>query len=259
MGVSHSKVPRLAGRRPERSGGFQTGDRPDVPAARDSLRSIPARVLEMHPRQRETYAKLIDAALEIYEREGYEGATALRLMAASNTSKQAFYNNFANRAAVFLDVYETVIGSVAESLREVAAESRSRPWEETLRLAIESLLDHVEARPGLVRVVLIEPSGAGPWAAEHHRERLALLPPLLDQGRTLSAHEQDLPPGTGAMALGSAITLLIEEYRAGFPRTREELSRDLYFSLLMPYVGPGDAARMTDETYAADHAERIES
>jgi AcrR family transcriptional regulator len=218
-----------------------------MPAAREQIASVPQRVLEMHGRQREAYLRYIEAALEIYAELGYERASAACIVARAKGSTGSFYNNFANHAACFLDVYETVVGRIAEALR--AADSPSQHWPDRLKASIEAILDLIEERPGMVRVVLIEPTAAGAWAGEHHRSRLALLPPLLDEGRSLSLYGSQLPPHTGAMALGSATTLLIEEHRRGFKRSREHLARDLYFALLMPYVGPADAERMTSSAY----------
>ena len=202
----------------------------------------------MHPVQRDPYLRLVNGAIDAYTESGYDGTGVKEIAAHADSCKQSFYKNFANRSACFIDAYETVVGRIADAVR--AAVATDAPWLEQLRAGLDAVLALIEENPGYVRIVLIEPSGAGPWATKHHRSRLDLLPPLLDAARALSPDGADLPERTGTIALGSAVTMLIDEYRAGFSRSTAELAHDLYFALLMPYVGPGDATRMAAEAYA---------
>ena len=70
------------------------------PARSERPRSIRARS------QAETRQRLLDAAREVLAAEGYAGASIDRIAAAAGYTKGAFYANFANKEAVFIELFE---------------------------------------------------------------------------------------------------------------------------------------------------------
>jgi TetR/AcrR family transcriptional regulator, transcriptional repressor of aconitase len=56
--------------------------------------------------QAETRRRLLDAAREVLAAEGYAGASIDRIAATAGYTKGAFYANFANKEAVFIELFE---------------------------------------------------------------------------------------------------------------------------------------------------------
>ena len=56
--------------------------------------------------QAETRQRLVDAARDVLAAEGYAGASIDRIAATAGYTKGAFYANFANKEAVFVELFE---------------------------------------------------------------------------------------------------------------------------------------------------------
>jgi AcrR family transcriptional regulator len=103
-----------------------------------------------------TRTALIDAAVELCLREGYEHATIERIAEAADISPRTFARYFAGKEAVFMAVLEAVDA-------DIVAELRRQPDHlgplEALRVAHEVVLtriaDHPRGRPSADQVTLM--------------------------------------------------------------------------------------------------------
>jgi len=67
-------------------------------------RSAPARPKRGSPD--ETRARLVAAAAEVFNRDGYHGTDSNRLAAAAGYAAGTFYKHFADKRSIFLEAYE---------------------------------------------------------------------------------------------------------------------------------------------------------
>jgi AcrR family transcriptional regulator len=81
-------------------------------------------------RTQETQARLLDAAEEVFVRDGYEGAQLEEIAATAGRSKGAVYTHFKNKEDLFLALYEHQIRShidrLINSLRKCTNRKQSR-------------------------------------------------------------------------------------------------------------------------------------
>ena len=80
-------------------------------------------------RTRETQARLLDAAEEIFVRDGFEGAQLDEIAATAGRSKGAVYTHFKSKEDLFLALFEhrtrSYIEKLADSLKNAQIESRA--------------------------------------------------------------------------------------------------------------------------------------
>jgi AcrR family transcriptional regulator len=85
-------------------------------------RMSPATKRPARGRPEETRARLLKAAAEVFNRDGYYGTDSNRLARAAGYAPGTFYKHFADKHAIFLAVYEAWIdeewGAIGEALRQ---------------------------------------------------------------------------------------------------------------------------------------------
>lgn len=175
--------------------------------------------------------KVLDAALRVFWRKGYEGASYADLTEATGVERPALYSAFGNKEALFrkaLDrYYEHYLDFIPVALdrptaREVAAhilyqaaELHTRYADHTGCLGINGVLagsDDAEA----VRQALIDARAEGE----------AMLHKRFEKAKT----EGDLPASTDAAALAAFVLTVLHgmavQAKAGFSRERLERIAD---------------------------------
>jgi AcrR family transcriptional regulator len=91
-----------------------------------SNRKGPARVKRLRDAQAdETRASLLAAAAELFEQFGYAATSLDDVAAAARATKGAVYHHFADKRALFRDVYDMLAAAVAESVARETAQPRS--------------------------------------------------------------------------------------------------------------------------------------
>jgi TetR/AcrR family transcriptional regulator, transcriptional repressor of aconitase len=83
-----------------------------------------ARLTREQSRQR-TRERLLDAAQEVFAREGYAAASVEQIAEVAEYSKGAIYSNFDSKEALFLELLERNLNREKRAMRAIAAESNS--------------------------------------------------------------------------------------------------------------------------------------
>lgn len=107
--------------------------------------------------------------MEVFAAKGYHGANVDDIVAASDTSKGAFYHYFPSKQGIFLILMD-VLGELVEGGAEAAIggeEGALHKVEAALRVVLET----AEAQRDLVKILLVEAVGLGP---ELEQRRLAI-------------------------------------------------------------------------------------
>jgi AcrR family transcriptional regulator len=183
----------------------------------------------------ESRQRILEAMIVAVGRKGYRATTVGDAIAEAGASRATFYKHFADKHDCFLAAFELVAERI---LATVEAEcDAERPWLERVRASLTALVDLLAADPGLARVAVVEAVVAG---AEARGRQLAAIERL---ARLLEPPEA-LPANTSLMAVGSIAGLLFDEIQAGCASDLRQRLPDLLFALLVPYLGPGEAATL---------------
>lgn len=94
--------------------------------------------------------RVLDAAVELFAEQGYDGTSVAQVLARAGVAKGGFYHHFASKEALLYEVYGDLIERQLESMTAIVR--RGLDPAETLRALIDDLVvsTAASARPALV-------------------------------------------------------------------------------------------------------------
>jgi len=130
-----------------------------------------------------TRDRLMGAAMNVFAGKGYHGAIVDDIVAASGTSKGAFYHYFPSKQGIFLTLMDELTAMVEEGVESAIAseEGALAKVEAALRVVLET----AAAQRDLVKILFVEAVGLGPTLErkrlEIHRRFAGLIQRHLDR------------------------------------------------------------------------------
>lgn len=89
-------------------------------------------------------ARVLDAAVDLFARQGYDGTSVAQVITQAGVAKGGFYHHFASKEALLYEVYGDLITRQLEGMDAVLARGLSPA--ETLRLLIADLVETTAAK-----------------------------------------------------------------------------------------------------------------
>jgi AcrR family transcriptional regulator len=178
--------------------------------------------------------------LEAVGADGYEAASVRSVLDRTGLYRQAFYDEFADKADCYLQAHDAGVARVEASMR--AATSQQRDWPTQLRAALEALLDFLDAEPDAGRALIVEVHPAGAQALEKRAAAMRLAAAHLDRARLQEGSKGAPAIASEAVAAGILAVLhsrLASRDESGF----RPLLPELMYVAVLPYFGPEAAAR----------------
>ncbi|MFI6047928.1 TetR/AcrR family transcriptional regulator [Nocardia sp. NPDC051321] len=114
-------------------------------------------------------SKLLDAGLELFGTQGYAATGVKDLCRAAGLTDRYFYESFGGTKELFAAVFDRVIAELFAAVA-VAVDAERAEGTRKLRAGIGTFLTALGADPRTLRIVFVEPTGAG----AEHRMREAL-------------------------------------------------------------------------------------
>jgi AcrR family transcriptional regulator len=201
---------------------------------------LPPEVIARSQRER-----LLEAAIRVAATKGYAATTIGDLTKEAGISRTTFYELFEDKEACFLAAYDNAVDALVRQV--VAAYESERRWPQRARAGLSALLEALAAEPEMARLALVDIGAAGPAAQRRFRVAVQRLTPLFEEGRDFAPGGRGLPANTSRMAIGGVTGLISDELVAGRAEQLPGLLSDALFATLVPYIGPGAAAREVDE------------
>ena len=163
-----------------------------------------------------TRHRLMQAAMDVFAERGYHGTTVDDIVAASETSKGAFYHYFPSKQGIFLKLLDQLAGLVEVGVE--AAIGQERGALAKVEVALRVVLEVASAHRDLTRILLIESVALGPEFEQSrlgiHRRFAVLIQRHLDRAVADGA----IPPQdthTTSMAWIGAINEVVTQRLAG--------------------------------------------
>jgi len=139
---------------------------------------------------------------EAIEERGYRQTTIADVVRIARTSRRSFYEQFADRDACFLALFDEVHGSIMKLIASSVDAELS--WEEQINRSLALYLDTIASRPGLSRSFAYELAALGEVGAARQRSAIEqfaeLLVALVESGQR-ERHERSTHPLTIDMAI----------------------------------------------------------
>ena len=155
-----------------------------------------------------TRDRLLRAAMEVFAAKGYHGAVVDDIVAASETSKGAFYHYFPSKQGVFLTLMDA-LGELVET-GTAAAIAGEKGALRKVEAALRIVLELAEAHRDLVKILLVEAVGLGPALERKrldiHRRFIRVIQRHLDR----AVEEGAIPRQDTALAAQAWVGILVE-------------------------------------------------
>src|ERR1700744_3162938 len=149
--------------------GLGHSQRADIVTNSLSVRKLPTGCMEIKRRTQEersaaTRDALISAARRVWGQRGYAGGGTPEIATEAGVTRGAMYHQFADKAALFGEVVETMEQDVMARMATMVAESGAKTPADAIRAAVDAWLE-VSADPEVRQLLLlVGPSGVG-WPA----------------------------------------------------------------------------------------------
>ena len=182
-------------------------------------------------------ARLIAALARSIEEKGYRDTTVADIVRIARTSRRTFYEQFADRGACFLALFEQVTQQKLELI--ASAVDPSAPLEEQIDSALDAYIDGISADPELQRSFVFDLPSLSDAGADRQRQvtenYATLLVRLVDAAR--ARHPEIVRPLSHDVALilvGGLRELFVVGVHAGRdPRDLRAGSAEVVGALLM--------------------------
>lgn len=112
--------------------------------------------------------RLMEAAVDLFGTDGYQATSIERLCTRAKVSTRHFYQEFANKEAVLLEVYAGLIELGIRSTADALAEAPAEPIGPRLTGAVSAYLETVMTDPRRARISFVEVVGVS-TAVEQRR------------------------------------------------------------------------------------------
>jgi AcrR family transcriptional regulator len=186
-------------------------------------------------------ARIVAGMIAIASEQGVEHASVARVVARSGVSRRTFYELFTGREDCFIAAFDQCVQRIAA----VALPAYRDPpkWHERVRAGLAAILELLDRKPAIARLVIVEALGAGHGALEHRRHGIAQIIALVDREGRESISGEGPPPLTAEGLVGGALSLIHSRIVDDVDAPLVELLSPLMAMIALPYLGPAAARR----------------
>ena len=179
--------------------------------------------------------RILEGMLEAVGTSGYDAASVRTVLDNTGLYRQAFYDNFADKDACYLEAFD--FGVAHLEAVAVAAAGGEESWQGELRAGLGAVLEALDADPILGRALIVEVHAAGPTALQRRSEAMKRAADFIDSARN-APDSGEAPPPIAAEGIVAGMHAVVHARLAageegGF---RELLPEFMYFAVL-PYFG----------------------
>ncbi|HEX3733553.1 MAG TPA: hypothetical protein VHU86_00215 [Solirubrobacterales bacterium] len=184
--------------------------------------------------------RLFDAILLELAERGYEGAIVEDALVAAGISQAEYDIAFGDKDACLSAAY----GQLTQRLIDTAtAPCRSNDdWPERIRRGLEALLGELACQPRATWVAMRSFPAIRPAAHRRYMSFLETFAGFFSEGREFAGSPESLPSQVEMLAVGAAEAIIFDEVEAGRAADLPELMPAILFSVLVPFLGPEQAA-----------------
>jgi len=186
--------------------------------------------------------RILRATICSVAERGYAGTEVSEVVQRAGVPPETFERLFNDKEDCVLAAYDWVVDLILVRVAAAYELGRTSSWSDGVRRGLEALLEAVAEQPGVARMALVEVPPISPEAHARYRAALERLASLLKGGRDHLDLDEEPPPQVELMALGGAEVILVDEVAAGRADQLPARMPEILFAILVPYLGPEDAA-----------------
>jgi AcrR family transcriptional regulator len=177
--------------------------------------------------------------LEAVGAEGYEATSVESVLDRAGLYRQAFYDNFEDKADCYLQAHDAGVALIEGLVR--TATSGKPNWQARLRAGLLALLEFLDREPDVGRALIVEVHPAGQAAREKRTAAMERASAYIDQARLEEGARE--APTIAAEAVAAGILGVLHSRLATHPDGGFwPLLPELMYVAVLPYFGPEAAA-----------------
>ncbi len=177
--------------------------------------------------------------LETVGAEGYETTSVRSVLNRTGLYRQAFYDDFEDKADCYLQAHDAGVERVEGLVRSAALGERG--WPQQLRTGLLALLDFLDAEPDVGRALIVEVHPAGQAAREKRTAAMRRASGYLDRAR-LEEGSKEAPAIASEAVVAGIIAVLHSRLASRRDEGFRQLLPELMYVAVLPYFGPEAAA-----------------
>jgi AcrR family transcriptional regulator len=136
--------------------------------------------------------KILEGMLEVVGTGGYDPASVREVLVRTGLYRQAFYDNFADKDACYLEAFDFGVARLEAIVLAAAAPEES--WQGKLRAGLGALLETLDADPVLGRSLIFVVHAAGPEALKSRAKAKKRVADFIDSAREAAEGTAAPPP-----------------------------------------------------------------
>lgn len=113
-----------------------------------------------HQRRDERRRALVEAALAIWQEQGWAAVTMRGVCARANLTDRYFYENFANRDELLATTWDHVRDETLSMLLDVVTDHADEPALDQLHAALDVVVHHIQEEPARAQILFGDHSGS---------------------------------------------------------------------------------------------------
>jgi AcrR family transcriptional regulator len=184
--------------------------------------------------------RLLEAMLEELVEKGYPAVEVEAAARRARLVAEKWSAQFPDKDSCLIAAFE----ELCEQLREAIAQGcqTGSDWSSRVAGGLGALLSQLAERAEMAEALARTFPSIGPAAQRRYQGFVESLAELLREGRHCSGIEDQLPETVEILAVGAAEAIVFEQIQAGRTAHLGGLTRDILFSVLVPFLGPREAA-----------------
>ncbi|GGQ81439.1 TetR/AcrR family transcriptional regulator [Couchioplanes azureus] len=226
----------VAGER-ERLPGSRPADGARLPRGRHDL---PREFVSRTQRDR-----LVDAMARVVAQKGYVNASLTEVCTTAGVSTRAFYEHFADKETCLLAAFDLGVGLMQKTVAEAFAQSAG--WPQRIHRGLDTLLRILAAEPAFAVLAVVEVLAAGPRARERRRLLLESYTGFFAEVPRRPGGPE-VPDGVVEAVVNGVYGVIFDLVSTGRAAELPDRLPDLTYFVLVPFLGPADAARVANGT-----------
>ncbi|MGQ9424370.1 TetR/AcrR family transcriptional regulator [Gilvimarinus sp. F26214L] len=122
---------------------------------------------------------LMSAGIELFGTKGYRACSVKMVCNRASLTERYFYESFANREALLVDLFDSVAADVDARLRQIVDHEGYHP-EERIQQFLDAFFHYVHTDARRARVLLFEILGVSPRVDRHYQKAVRNLAALVE-------------------------------------------------------------------------------
>lgn len=179
--------------------------------------------------------RILEGMLEVVGSNGYEVASVRMVLDHTGLYRQAFYDEFADKDACYLEALEFGVAKM-EAIASAAA-ALEEDWLGKLRAGLGAVLDALDTDPAMGRSLVVEVHAAGAGALKIRSEAMKRITDFIDSARHSSTGTEAPPPIAAEGIVAGMHAVVHAKLAAGEDSGFRRLLPDFMYFAVLPYFG----------------------